>query len=70
MNLHVTQQYSGKIWVCHSNAEINSKLKEKKAYENIIKQMFLCNDKVKRTAIIKPTNKLNINKYFLILNPK
>ena len=27
--------------------------------------MFYCNDKVKRIASVKPTNKLNINKYIL-----
>ena len=35
------------------------------------RQMFYCNDKVKPTANVKPSNKLNINKYiFLILYPK
>ena len=31
---------------------------------------YAMNDKVKRTAIIKPTNKLNINKYFLTIESK
>ena len=29
------------------------------------RQMLYCNDKVKRTASVKPTNKLNLNKYIL-----
>ena len=34
------------------------------------RQIFYCNDEVKRTASVKPTNKLNIIKYiFLILYP-
>ena len=36
-----------------------------------LRQMFYYNDNVKLTASVKPTNKLNINKYiFLLLHPK
>ena len=35
------------------------------------RQIFYYNDNVKLTARVKPTNKLNINKYiFLLLYPK